>query len=100
MDPVLLKDPSGFKWVVSELELPHQSESEERPQFPAPILETPSSIMSHAFNHDLNEAARSVSLEMVQLLKKFYDVSAEDAYSLLSVARDFSITQVAHLFYS
>lgn len=52
--------------------------------------------MTHAFNHDLNVAARSASQEMVQFLERFYELSGEDAYSLLSIAGDFSITQVAN----
>jgi acetamidase/formamidase len=57
-------------------------------------LETPAAWITHAFDPDLNVAMRATSLEMPQFLQQFYGLSKDDAYSLISVAADFSITQV------
>jgi acetamidase/formamidase len=62
--------------------------------FPSPILETPTAWITHAFDPDLNAAMRAASLEMLQFLQQFYGLSKHDAYSLISVAADFSVTQV------
>lgn len=62
--------------------------------FDSPILETPTSWITHAFDPDLNAAMRAASLEMLRFLQQYYHLSKEDAYSLISVAADFSITQV------
>jgi acetamidase/formamidase len=57
-------------------------------------LETPAAWITHAFDPDFNVAMRATSLEMPQFLQQFYGLSKDDAYSLISVAADFSITQV------
>ena len=48
----------------------------------------------HGFNEDLNVAMRGASLEMLRLLTEFQNTSRDDAYSLMSVAADFAVTQV------
>ncbi len=60
----------------------------------SPVLETPSSWVTHAFDPDLNAAARQAALEMLEFLQEHYGLSRNDAYSFLSVSADFSITQV------
>ena len=50
--------------------------------------------MSHGFDEDLNVAMRKASLEMLTLLTEHQDLSRNDAYSLMSVASDFGVTQV------
>lgn len=62
--------------------------------FSSPILETATSWIVHAFDADLNKAMRKASLELVNFLEKFYQLSREEAYSFISVAADFSVTQV------
>lgn len=62
--------------------------------FSSPLLETSNFWITHAFDPDLNVAMRKASLEMLQFLQQFYFLSKEDAYSLMSVAADFSVTQV------
>lgn len=63
-------------------------------QFPSPLLKTADSWITHGFDEDLDLAMRAASLEMLGLLTEHYDLSRDDAYSLMSVAADFSVTQV------
>jgi acetamidase/formamidase len=62
--------------------------------FPSPLLQTPECWMTHGFDEDLNQAMRSASLEMLRLLTEHRGLSRDDAYSLMSVAADFGVTQV------
>jgi acetamidase/formamidase len=62
--------------------------------FPSPLLETPQHWIVHGFDEDLNKAMRAASLEMLRLLTDLKGVSRDDAYSLMSVAADFAVTQV------
>ena len=63
-------------------------------EFASPLLETPQFFIVHGFNEDLNVAMRSASLEMLNFLTNLQNTSRDDAYSLMSVAADFAITQV------
>ena len=62
--------------------------------FPSPLLETPNWWIVHGFDEDLNVAMRAASLDMLGLLNAHVGVSRNDAYSLMSVAADFGVTQV------
>jgi acetamidase/formamidase len=62
--------------------------------FPSPLLETPGEWIVHGFDTDLNVAMRQASLEMLRLLTERQRLSRHDAYSLMSVAADFVVTQV------
>jgi acetamidase/formamidase len=62
--------------------------------FPSPLLETADCWIVHAFNEDLNVAMREAALDMLTLLTEQRRLSRDDAYSLMSVAADFAITQV------
>ena len=59
-----------------------------------PLLETPKYWIVHGFNEDLNLAMREASLNMLGLLNDHVGLSKDDAYSLMSVAGDFAVTQV------
>ncbi len=61
---------------------------------PAPLLETPKYWIVHGFNEDLNVAMRDASLAMLGLLTDHVGLTRNDAYSLMSVAGDFAVTQV------
>ncbi|MDR3507564.1 MAG: acetamidase/formamidase family protein [Caulobacteraceae bacterium] len=61
---------------------------------PSPLLETPNYWIVHGFNEDLNVAMRDASLDMLGLLTDHVGLSRNDAYSLMSVASDFAVTQV------
>jgi acetamidase/formamidase len=62
--------------------------------FPSPLLETPNEWIVHGFDEDLNKAMRGASLEMLNFLTDMRQVSRDDAYSLMSIAADFAVTQV------
>ena len=62
--------------------------------FPSPLLETPEYFIVHGFNEDLNLAQKNAALDMLHLLTEEQGLSRNDAYSLMSVAADFGVTQV------
>jgi acetamidase/formamidase len=62
--------------------------------FPTPLLQTPNFWIVHGFNEDLNVAMKNASLDMLELLTEHRGLSRADAYSLMSVAGDFTVTQV------
>jgi len=62
--------------------------------FPSPLLETPKYWIVHGFDPDLNVAMRAAALDMLGLLTDHQKLSRNDAYSLMSVAADFAVTQV------
>ena len=57
------------------------------------LLVTPTHWMVHAYHEDLNQAMRQAALEMLHFLTTHHGLSAEDAYALMSVAADFTVTQ-------
>jgi acetamidase/formamidase len=59
-----------------------------------PILETARELFVHGFGDDLDEAMRAAALRTLDLLGYRYNLSRDDAYSFLSVAADFTVTQV------
>ena len=63
-------------------------------EFPSPLLETPENWIVHGFGADLDEAMKNASLDMMKLLTENQNISRNDAYSLMSVASDFAVTQV------
>jgi acetamidase/formamidase len=62
--------------------------------FPSPLLQTPNYWIAHGFHEDLNLATRQAATDMLALLNEHMGLSRPDAYSLMSVAADFAITQV------
>jgi acetamidase/formamidase len=60
----------------------------------APMLETATHWYTHGFGADLDAAARMAVEEMITLLQWRVGLSADDAYSLASVAIDLGVTQV------
>jgi len=62
--------------------------------FPGPLLETPNWWIVHGFDEDLNLATRKAANDMIGLLSDHAGLSRNDAYSLMSVAADFAVTQV------
>ncbi len=59
-----------------------------------PVLETPTHYSIHGLNEDLDEALRLCALEAIDFLCANKGLTREEAYSVLSVAGDFQITQV------
>ena len=58
------------------------------------LLVTSTHWMVHAYHEDLNQAVSQAAMEMLDFLTTHKGLSAEDAYALMSVAADFTVTQV------
>ncbi len=61
---------------------------------PSPMLETAESWFTHGFGTDLDAAMRMAARQMLWLMQTHLQLSADDAYSLASVAMDLGVTQV------
>jgi acetamidase/formamidase len=59
----------------------------------APLLETATHWYTHGFGADLDEAMQQAARRLLALLER-RGLSRDDAYSLISVAADFGVTQV------
>jgi acetamidase/formamidase len=60
----------------------------------SPMLETADSWCTHGFGAGLDEAMRMAAKQMLWLMQTHLELSADDAYSLASVAMDLGVTQV------
>jgi acetamidase/formamidase len=58
------------------------------------MLETSTHWITHGFSPDLNTATRQAAMQMRRFLIDHCGLTAEDAYSFMSLAGDFTITQV------
>lgn len=59
-----------------------------------PILETQGEVLVHGFGDDLDEAMRAAALRTLDVLGSRYRLTRDDAYAFMSVAVDFTVTQV------
>jgi formamidase len=64
---------------------------------PGPVLETPTHWITHGFDEDLNRAMKAAARALLDLLVTRHGLSRDDAYSLMSVAADFAVTQVVDM---
>lgn len=62
-----------------------------------PVAETPTDIITMGFAPTLDEAFEFALNQMIDLLKSFVGMSAEEAYVLCSLAVNFRITQVVNV---
>lgn len=62
--------------------------------FTVPVLETPTELLVHGFGDTLDEAMRAAALRTLAILERPFGLSRADAYSFMSVAVDFTVTQV------
>jgi acetamidase/formamidase len=60
----------------------------------SPLLETVDAWFTHGFGSGLDEAMRMAAKQMLWLMQTHLQLSADDAYSLASVAMDLGVTQV------
>jgi acetamidase/formamidase len=67
---------------------------ESRVAVTAPQLETETHWFTHGFGDDLDEAMTMAVEQMIVLLRDRFALTADDAYSLASVAVDVGVTQV------
>ena len=59
-----------------------------------PLLETAGELLVHGFGDDLDEAMRAAARRTLDVLETRYRLSRDDAYAFMSVAVDFTVTQV------
>ncbi len=62
--------------------------------YTVPVLEDATHLLVHGFGDDLDEAMLAASRRALTVLGDRYGLSRDDAYSLASVAADFTVTQV------
>jgi acetamidase/formamidase len=63
-------------------------------QLATPLLETPTELLVHGFGADLDEAMSAAARLTLELLCARFALSHDDAYAFMSVAVDFTVTQV------
>jgi acetamidase/formamidase len=59
-----------------------------------PVLETPTHWYVHGFGDTLDDAMTDAARAMLRFMKNMWAIEADDAYSLMSVGGDFTVTQV------
>lgn len=62
--------------------------------FSVPVLETATELLIHGFGETLDDAMKAAALRTHHILQSYFDLSRADAYSFMSVAVDFTVTQV------
>jgi acetamidase/formamidase len=62
--------------------------------FTAPVLETATELLVHGFGDTLDAAMKAAAVRTHATLQSYFGLSRADAYSFMSVAVDFSVTQV------
>lgn len=62
-----------------------------------PWAETPTHFITMGFDEDLDSAAQFALREMIKLITRESGLSAEDAYTLCSIAADVSVTQLVNI---
>ena len=62
--------------------------------FTVPVLETATELLVHGFGDTLDAAMKSAALRTHSILQSYLGLSRADAYSFMSVAADFTVTQV------
>lgn len=62
-----------------------------------PWAETPSHFMTMSFDPDLDDAASDALREMIAFIRRRTNLSAEDAYTLCSIAADLHVTQLVDM---
>jgi acetamidase/formamidase len=62
-----------------------------------PWAETPTHVITMAFDPDLDVAAASAVREMIELIGRTSGLSAADAYTLCSIAADVHVTQLVNV---
>lgn len=62
-----------------------------------PRAETPTHIMTMAFDPDLDQAMTTALRDMIELIGRLTGLSRDDAYTLCSIAADLTVTQVVNV---
>jgi acetamidase/formamidase len=62
--------------------------------FTVPVLETSTELLVHGFGDTLDAAMKAAALRTLDILERNFGLTRRDAYSFISVAVDFTVTQV------
>ena len=62
--------------------------------FTEPVLETATELLIHGFGETVDDAMKAAALRTHGILQSYLGLSRADAYSFMSVAADFTVTQV------
>jgi acetamidase/formamidase len=62
--------------------------------FTVPVLETATELLVHGFGDTLDAAMKAAALRTLDVLERIFGLTRRDAYSFMSVAVDFTVTQV------
>lgn len=62
--------------------------------FTVPVLETSTELLVHGFGDTLDAAMKAAALRTLGVLERSFGLTRRDAYSFMSVAVDFTVTQV------
>jgi acetamidase/formamidase len=62
--------------------------------FTVPVLETGTELLVHGFGDTLDEAMKAAALRVLDVLQRVFGLTRVDAYAFMSVAVDFTVTQV------
>jgi acetamidase/formamidase len=62
--------------------------------FTVPVLETSTELLVHGFGDTLDAAMKAAALRTLEVLGLVFGLTRRDAYSFMSVAVDFTVTQV------
>jgi acetamidase/formamidase len=62
--------------------------------FTVPVLETATELLVHGFGDTLDAAMKAAALRTLGVLETSFGLTRKDAYSFMSVAVDFTVTQV------
>jgi acetamidase/formamidase len=62
--------------------------------FTVPVLETSTELLVHGFGDTLDAAMKAAALRTLDVLGQVFGLTRMDAYSFMSVAVDFTVTQV------
>jgi acetamidase/formamidase len=62
--------------------------------FTVPVLETATELLVHGFGDTLDSAMKAAAVRTLGVLERSFGLTRRDAYSFMSVAVDFTVTQV------
>jgi acetamidase/formamidase len=98
-DPHMAEGDAELSGTAIEASATVLVELRVRTDFPVrgPVLETPTHWITHGFDEDLNRAMKAAANALLDLLVGRHGLSRDDAYSLISVAADFGVTQVVDM---
>ena len=95
-DPHLAQGDGEVSGTALEASLDAELQLTLRSDLPidVPTLETTTHWYVHGFGDTLDDAMDAAARRLLRFLERMWELSADDAYSLMSVGADFTVTQV------